>query len=876
MTLVSGSAAAPSEFSGFQIGDPTDNASGPVGHGIVGDGAPGGVPQDMSNILVTQTDVNFAGGEGVRLTELTGPVVFRGVFVNDPVGPAFHVSGGIGGVTFTDDAVSGAQGRIENSGDRALLVENTLVGSFVNLTGSTITDTAGLGILIDGANGSVTVDDSTINGSLVRGIEIQGGGGTTTFRGAVVIDDAALDAISIHDTLAGSSVTFSQVAPGVTITNRNAHGVNVFSTIPGIPNLGNVLFRGPVLITDTVGSGAAAVEYQDSSGDLQFQTLNISGGGGQGILIGGGGDAALSNTGQFLVTGATDIFNVAANGVLITDDDAQVQFNGLTVRSRGLSGISIHDSRGSVSFLGFTSIDNAFLFPSFSPAVDIQDNITAGVVFDTLTITDATRPFPLIGGAGLNVINNPPFVSVGSLNVTTLDGTALFASNAGVVTTTTVDGVTTTTTSGGIFVGTGVIDSVGSVVANFNFGRPAIDVQDSAIQLGFQSVSSSNSLAEGIILDNNAGPGGTLFTITGQVGVPLSGGTITGAFADGAFFRNTGGVSLENMNILANFGTGIFIESTELFVGGSLIQQNFGVGVDVRNTAIASLVGNTITGNGLNEVRFTAATADAYSFILGGGLLTDGNLITDGSDHAVLVQTQGGGAGSTLNLGAFNNTIIANAGGTNAFRLNWNGGVTGSINVNTFNFGTTGSTGLFVNLGSASLTQPSNLEILSNTFNGQGGFAKTGIDITTNGAPNNISIGQLIGQLTGNVMNFTSPGAFTGDIGMRFSLGGNSNVNIFNNSIVMLSDGGTGMQFSLVQGPSNLTIDNNVIDIASNIPVLVETGIEILGVSGTVTLFGTQNNDIILRGLRDSVPPWFSAPAAINGQIIVNGVTLFP
>ena len=874
VTLLSGSTAVPSEFSGFQIGGPPVNPllnvpdpllPGSVGNGIFGNG--------VSNVLITQTDVNFAGGDGAFLTNLTGPVTFRGVRINDPVGSALHVSGGTGGVTFTDDLVSGAQGQIVNTGGRALLVENTLAGSFVNLTGATITDTLGQGILIDNANGTVTVDDTTITNGLVTGpsIEVRGGGGSTNFRGAVSIVSPLNDAISIHDTLAASSVTFSQAAPGVTITNRNAHGINLLA------NAGLVKFTGPVSISDKLvpAAAAAAVEYQNSSGNAQFLSLNIVGGIGEGIVIGGVAPL-LNNTGQFLVSGNTTITNVARNGILITDDDAKVGFNGLSIASRGLSGININSSRGNVTFGGITLIDNANA--STSPAVDIQNNTTANVLFNTLTISAATRPLPLVGGAGLNIINNLPSVNVSSLNVTTLNGIGLFADTAGVITTTTVSGVTTTTTSGGVSVGTGIIDSVGTIAAGANLGRPAIDVQNSVIRLGFQSVSSLNSSAQGIILANNAGPAsGTLFSISGQAGVLNSGGTITGAIADGASFQNTGAVSLSNMNILGNAGAGINAQTSALFVGGSQIQTNGLVGVDALNTLIVALLGNTITGNGSDEVRFTAATAGIYSLTLGGGLLTDGNLITDATNHAVLVQTQGAGTGSTLNLNVLNNTLTTTAAAIDAFHLNWNGGVTGVFDVNTLNFGNAASFGLFMNLGSATLTQASNIEILSNTFNAPAGIGTHGIDITTNGAPNNITIGRLTGQLTGNVMTFNSPTLNSGDIGMRFSLGANSNVNIFNNQILMTADGATGMQFTLVQGTSDITVNNNVINISPiNNLIAIENGINILAVSGTVTLHGDVSNDVVIRGFRNSIAPWFFAPAAINGQIVVNGVTLFP
>ena len=888
VTLLSGSTAVPSEFSGFQIGGPPVNPilnvpdpllPGPVGNGIFGNG--------VSNVLITQTDVNFAGGDGVLLQDLSGPVTFRGTLVNDPTGTAFHVLRGTGGVTFTDDPVSGAQGRIVNSGGLALWVENTLPGSFVDLTGATITDTLGRGILIDNANGTTTVDDSTITNGLVTGIEVRGGGGNTNFRGAVNISNPLGDAISIHDTLVASTVTFSQTTTGVAITNRNAHGINLLA------NAGLVKFAGPVSITDTIGSAAAAVEYQDSSGDAQFLSLNITGGGGEGILIGGGGAPLLSNTGQFRVAGNATISNVTNNGILITNDDAQVTFNGLNILSRGLSGINIHDSRGSVIFNGISSIDNGN--NSTSPAVDIQNNTTAGVSFQTLTITGATRPLPLIGGAGLNVINNPASVAVQTLNVTAVDGIALFADTAGVsvinsLATAQLTGILSTGT-GGLFVGGGTIDASGTNIAS---GREAINVHDSVIGVTLTSVSSTNSAGDGIRLVNNIGTGTTtaagvaggtsdfnkiLFRIAGVSNATGSGGTITGAALDGGHFVNTGGVSLTGVNFIGNGGAGVNAQTAELDLNVVQSQSNGTFGIDVLDTPFFNMFSSILNGNGQNEFRFTAATKPpvvttngVYTVVMGDGITTNGNQILDANADAVLIRAVGGGIGSTLKLSYVNNTTNVTAAGLHALNLNWNGPVTAAIDLNTFNFGTTGSTGVLINLGSP--TAASNVEILSNTFNAPAGIGTTGIDLTTNGGPANITVGSLLGQATGNVMTFTSPGFLTGDIGMRFSLGSNTNIDVSNNVISMVADGATAIEYTSVQGTSTITMNNNVISV-TDAPDLFgsEYGIRILSVTGTVTLFGSVNNDILLDlNQRRSVSPWFSAPATINGKIIVNGV----
>lgn len=863
VTLTSGTLALPTEFSGFQIGDPADATSGSVGHGIFGD--------TVSNVIVSQTSVNFSQGDGIRLQDLVGPVEFRGVNINntgntDTTISGLHVIGGIGGVTFRGDPVSGTGASITNTGGRALLVENTLAGSFVNLTGTDIFDgtatVSGQGILISNAAGSVTVDNATILNSSTTGIDIQGGTGLFSFRGTVDIEDPLGDAINIENTQLGSGVLFSQIAPGVTITDRNARGINLSG------NAGNIGFAGPVTILTTnpnTPPALAAIEYQNSTGDVEFRSnIRITGSSAQGILIGEGGT---DNTGNFLVSGTTTITNIIGDGILITDDDATVRFNNVSI-ARGFSiptvidvagsrGININNSRGNVTFLGTTLIDNLLTALSAQPAIDIQNNITTNVAFDTVDITNAVG---LAGqGAGVNVVNNPPSVTFNELNVTTLDGIALFADTAGDIT-------PAVTNTGGLFVGTGVLDAV---------GFQAIDVQNSVIRLGFESVSSSASVAQGINLINNEGSGsggGFLLNVTGLNGVAGSGGTITGAAADGVFLQDTGAVSLANMNINGSGVAGVYSETDQIDIFNTQILSNGTFGLEVLNTPIVNLFANTITGNPLSEISLLSTVLGTYAYSIGDGTDAGRNIITDTNNSAVLIRTQGAGTGSTLLLNYLRNTTSVTGNGFDALNVAWNGPITAAINLNEFNFSGLTSGGVFLDLLSPTAT--SNVQIMSNEFTSTLTSQNVGIDITTAGGPANITIGRLVGELLGNQMTFNS-GAFIGGTGMRFNLGANSDVNIFDNNIVMDGDLSQGILFTLVQGPSNLTINNNTMDIDDGADLFVdEGGIIIQGVSGTVTLFGVQNNDILIYGVRDSIFPFFSAPAAINGSIIVNGVTV--
>lgn len=212
VTLVSGTSAAPSEFSGFQIGDPTVPSSGPAGIGIIGDG--------VGNVIVNQTDVNFAQGDGVFLNNLNGPVAMLGTVINN-VGntntaiDGLHIVGGSSRFVFGVEPVTLKRSQIFNTGGYALEIDATARGSVIDMTGSDITDgtlstttVAGLtggGILLNDIDGVVIVDNATIVNTIAsadttgRAIDIEGtaatpllpahGLGQISFVGGIAIDN---------------------------------------------------------------------------------------------------------------------------------------------------------------------------------------------------------------------------------------------------------------------------------------------------------------------------------------------------------------------------------------------------------------------------------------------------------------------------------------------------------------------------------------------------------------------------------------------------------------------------------------------------------------------------------------------------------------
>jgi len=988
VTLVSGTAAAPSEFSGFQIGDPSAPSSGPAGVGILGDG--------VANVVVNQTDVNFAQGDGILLNNLSGSVTMLGTVVNN-VGntnaaiDGLHIVGGSSQarVIFGIEPITLRRSTINNTGGYSLEIDGTARGSIVDLTGSDILDGTlatqtvagrrGGGILLNNIDGVAIIDNATIVNTVTdadttgRGINIVGtaataltpalGSGQISFLGNIAIDNPESNAIHIESLQLGPTGTPASVrfvlpnpvngvlAPGIRITNRNAGGVTMLN------NFGNIAFLEPVAISTPLATTAAAISYQGNSGTASFldilpssnpNQIQIAGGGGNGIEIGNIVPNTL--TGAFRVTGTTSIQQIAGISLLVGDPNAvfvppnlplasnhgPVTFEDVNIDNRGDIGIQIIGVDNAVQFTGTTTVANTL--NTLASAVDIRYNqvstvsplIAGDVTFRTLNILAAQGPVnPIDVGAGLHVVDNPRSVTIQQLNINQNSligsGTALYADNVGTrppVISTTSDDPTL-----GLSIGSGSISSNGG---------PAVVIQNSTIGIQLTSVSATNSSGDGIFLENNVGPASqvntngttdhpTIFVVNGVPNVAGSGGTIQGSALEGIYVLNSEGVEFRNMDLVGNQLSGIYASTPEVTIINNRITGNDAFGVNILAVAeeltqanrnlqttspIFTMLGSTVTGNGSNggisgtqQVLFTAATRGDYTINLGAAGTNGGNIISHAftpgfalgihetrgpaagvpaptSDDAVLIRTLGNAIGSRLNLTAVNNSMTVTRpillnGLLSNMRINWNGQVNrGLIQSNTFNFGADQAEGLVINLQSTSLA--SSFRIAGNTFNSPAGVGTRGIDVTTNGGAADIQIGALDG-LAGNVMNFIQPNvAFIGvrpdDVGMRFTLGANSNVNIFDNQITMTGQDLEGIQFASIVGPSTVTMNGNTIDLNGGLFNLF--GIRFLAVtSGNLDLFGVVSNDVTINGLTGTTFPWFFTPATgVQGQINVNGV----
>ena len=693
-----------SEFSGFQIGEIGKPTSGPGGIGISGDSLTG-------TTIVRQTDVSWSGGDGVLLNNIIGNVIFRGDTINDPAATGattFHVTNtaSTGQIIFSMDPVSelainpitglpaptpGVINNVVGNGGSALIIDGTARGSVVNFTGSTVNDTHGNGIFVTNDAGLVALGDANVLNGLGVGISILNDSGVINGNGTYIINGSAGDSISIQNLAAGGLVLFTDPGSAGTGTAKNASGTNAPANIAisnrnarGIylnDNGGNVSFQVPVSIQAVGNVNLAAIEYQGSKGNVIFSGADANNNsititnGGPGILIGtaalDGGGNPIDNTGTFTVSRNTTITGTSATGIAIevTADKSTVLFEGATaINNRGNIGIEVLDNNSPVTFSGNTTIqsNNGFAAASARPGVDIRGNTltvnngvitnSGSVTFGILNVNDAIGPAVAgFGGTGVNIGGvlaadaNPANVKITSLNIVATGatavtgGTALFVSNEGQTTGPTVTGLTV---------------SNGTLVSN---NGEAIDMQDSVIQTTFNSVSSSNSPTNGILLvdDQSFTPitstisspklNDFMFQVIGVNQNGLSGGTITNAALDGvrinqtlAGLNQTGDVNLNQMTIQRTNGNGA--------LGGAISALNI-LQLQVANADLINNIHNGITASNVPLVNIQTS-----NFSL------NGTTVADDVIHLTANQTL-----STVNrtLGIYNWTIANNGNNPN-------------------------------------------------------------------------------------------------------------------------------------------------------------------------------------------------------------------
>jgi len=298
-------------FAGFRIESPT-------GHGIFANG--------VQNAVVSNVEINGAGGDGIYVQNGTGNFAFGNVEINNAAGSGFHLSGGSANVGFL--------GTINSNAGRSILIENTTDG-LVNFSESVVNEDGGDGVLLSNNDADIVLDNLNIKNASGVGVEIRGGEGLVTLLNDTKITTAGDTGLLIADRegntlVIDANVTASDGERAIEILNNDGETWFNDLTVKG-KNETAVYARDSErlsMVTGTIESvGGPAIDFEDTELNVILSKVS-SNGGPFGIRISGG-------EGTFAVSGT----NALGSGGVIQDTDVGVLLENF--ETVGLSGMDI-------------------------------------------------------------------------------------------------------------------------------------------------------------------------------------------------------------------------------------------------------------------------------------------------------------------------------------------------------------------------------------------------------------------------------------------------------------------------------------------------------------------------------------------------------
>ena len=856
-----------------------------AGHGVLAD--------TVSDVAVRDTLISNATGTGILLQNTLNSVTITNTAIEGAAGPAFHVDGGnpdIGFVT-TSTGVDPSFGRIINSSNAAVLIENT-TGGTINMTGSTIDDTGGAGILIQNSAGNTTLDNALIVDSTSTGISVLNSSGINFFR------DTLRDATAITN-----ATNASVFIDGLQATGRvNFENLDIVSPQGGgidIDNLEGVFSFARDLTIGQAAAGSTA-PFISVSNSLPTGIVNFSGDvtifatpTAPATFSGGRGIELVSNAegSSFTASGQTNITSVGAEGIAIVDDSSDVIFGtatsgGATVVESLLQGLSIQNTDG---VLGFRTNTNILKTTNPGvPLVDIQDS-QAAIQFDLLQVNTTTAD------TGVNIANNiagangPGTVTVDTLGIlATGGGVGLFGNNNTLIRT-----------------NSGTIDVT---------DEAAVEIINSGIDIDLETVTSINSPRFGIhLMDtnkdlNNHTIVAKTFTVRGDSTTTTAspGGQILAATAEGALLENAGQVSLRGMEFRDN-DIGVRVVNT-LDVGGTLnvlddqFLQLFGVnmfdsdtlGVTTTNLTELDIRDSLFDNNGAvqnpagpdNETillvyteRPNDDTTTRYSqFDNPYTVNIERTQFTDNTDDIIRIENTVTAIGAHIGVNVEGNLFTVNdnaeffpASDPNeyAFGITWNGPALVNLEDNDFELvlanpatATGFQIAMFTDMNSS--TDLLQEVIVGNRIMNSDHAGAIGIRTFTAGPSEQVidSNDMIFGGLDSN--------------GMEFNLGSDAVMDIVNNRMRFLADSGRGIFVDRLIEPASFQISNNLIQLSDIVNAFgspnttLEEGIFFRSASGAYSIFGPQNNVIELITF-GNIQRVVQFNGNVSGQILVNG-----
>ena len=610
-----------------------------------------------------------------------------------------------------------------------------------------------------------------------------------------------------------------QGAPGTAVTlasNATLSGFVVDSP-SGHGMMGNAVENVTVTNVDVVDATQDGIFLQHLSGSNTFANVNISGAAGSALYIDGGtADLALegvieNSAGRALVvqnttSGEIDLSNATLNddggeGVLLNNVKGSVSLGEVDIRNSSVAGISVQDSTGAFTF------DEVRIENSALAGVDVQ-NVSGSIEFGSVAVDG------MAGSPGLSIVDSSATSSIGSLDLTVQNATALQLRNTGTVTI-----------------------SDGTIASS---GGSAVDIENTETEINLTSVSSDGAGVGIRIVDN---PGTFQVNGDGNLG---SGGLIQNATA-GVLLRDAGTVALKYMDIDGN-DSGIDSANTEHFgLAYSRVANSLGYGIDSLNATTFEIMESVFENNGGptdNTIRAHVDADGSYEYVI------HTSTFDDDSAAAVSIFSSGAGDGASMTFLFQENHVTTARFGADGVNLNWNGPLFTTLKNNVIQ-GIGGSNDGF-DIVASSTVDAATIGIYNNDFTFDDG-GETGTRITT--------LGPALVVVESNNITFDAADG----VGVDFTLAKSAEVYLYANLITDNVAGGTGIQFTSIEGPAEVNINSNQIDLLSATDA-IDYGIRFISITDTIDLVGHYNN--IVNGATTS---FFAPVGTTTGKIYVNG-----
>jgi hypothetical protein len=669
------------------------------------------------------------------------------------------------------------------------------------LAGFTISNSTGAGVVANGVGG-ITLRDLNVTGAGSDGIQIVNAGGNSLLTNVNVMNSAG-NGLLIN----GGD---SNVQYGGNLIANNLHDLVVENVgTNSVINMNNAMFP---------GSGSQGILLENVAGVVNFNNLSLGNTTSTGIDIEGG-------TGRYNFTGLTTVSAAGAQSILVNNltSTGIVNFGTLNINNRHDEGFVVNNSSGTVNVNGATTITNEG--GTGASAIDIK-NSTGNVTFTGKVNVENSTVHP-----GVSITNDSGITSFTALDVSSINGTGLFANNGGLV----------------VINGAQVAAAGGTINA---VNGTAVDIENTTMDIFLFNVSSSNA-AVGLKLVNAPGAFAVFGTSNEAAG---AGGLIQGDTV-GIQLQNAGNVGLLSMNLNGN-GTGIQAQDvTNLSLTNLQITNSSSFGINALDARTLVVLSSSFSGNGGPNISSQVDTVGSYA------ISVLASKFTSTTSDNVQVTTLAGGQGATVNLVAQGNTFQNDAVGTAGINVNWNGTLSATVTQNSFL--TTGGSNTGVKINNGASNALSTVAFTNNVFASVGG-SDTALNVILAGP------GQV--NVASNGVQF---GAQTGTA-FRFSLGTASTVNVTGNTILDSTDGATAMQFDTIAASSNLAVSGNTIQLAQNGAELT-SGIIISNVTGTTQ--GSQNFFLNLSSAANNTISgantlFFVPTNTTAGKLLINGTPM--